>query len=403
MSTWTDEEAPQIAAHPAAPDPDTLVEFEASRRPIVLSYCSWLCDPARADEAADAAFAALERRLESSHGGRAVDIDRALREATREAVAECMPEPVARGSRLRRLSGRDATCDLMPRLLGARASAQLSPADAERAARHLDRCWGCKALERRHTEAERGYDGLLSDAAMELALLERDGGEIRVTRAEGPVEERPPVEDPPVEDPPVEEPPVVEPPPVEEPPVEPPPVEEPPVEPPPVEARSEEPVEWPQDAAEAHAYASPTPRRSHLARPGLLVAVVALVVAAAALIAIVFGGSNPSDAGRKPTRATPAAQPAAPTASQRAAARRAAARQRFQARLAGLGDRLLGPGATGDDVKALQRLVGVPVTGAYGPETSAAVLDFQTANGLHADGNAGAETKRLLARRPPRG
>src|SRR3954451_50379 len=186
MSTWTDEHAPQIAAHPTAPDPDTLVEFEASRRPIVLSYCSWLCDPARADEAADAAFAGLERRLESTRDERPIDIDRALREATRDAVAECMPAPAVRGSRLRRLSGRGATCDLMPRLLGARASERLSAPDAERVSRHLERCWGCQALERRHTEAERGYDGLLSDAAMELALLERRGGEIRVTRAEAP-------------------------------------------------------------------------------------------------------------------------------------------------------------------------------------------------------------------------
>jgi murein L,D-transpeptidase YcbB/YkuD len=128
-----------------------------------------------------------------------------------------------------------------------------------------------------------------------------------------------------------------------------------------------------------------------------VLAITGALVAAASII-----GSGSSD--RPAPRAAPAASAvAAPVESPAAAAerRRIAGQQRTQTRLAVMGDRILGPGATGPDVKMLQRLVGVPATGSYGPKTQSAVLEFQIANGLHADGNAGVKTKRLLARRPP--
>jgi hypothetical protein len=71
--------------------------------------------------------------------------------------------------------------------------------------------------------------------------------------------------------------------------------------------------------------------------------------------------------------------------------------------------RTLRPGYSGPDVKTLQQrlsdesfaLLGPPVTGVYGPETTASVIAFQLANGLHVDGIAGPETiarLRLLER-----
>ena len=76
------------------------------------------------------------------------------------------------------------------------------------------------------------------------------------------------------------------------------------------------------------------------------------------------------------------------------------ARQRTAARLKGLGDRQLVPGTTGDDVSELQRLLGMPVTGTFDPNTSAAVLAFQADHGLPQVGTVGPDTKRALARQP---
>jgi LPXTG-site transpeptidase (sortase) family protein len=90
--------------------------------------------------------------------------------------------------------------------------------------------------------------------------------------------------------------------------------------------------------------------------------------------------------------------PALPTPSAHVlAARRTAARLKL------LGDRQLGPGLTGPDVRELQRLLGMPVTGTFDANTTAAVLAFQRDHGLPQVGRAGSQTKRALARRthPP--
>jgi peptidoglycan hydrolase-like protein with peptidoglycan-binding domain len=76
------------------------------------------------------------------------------------------------------------------------------------------------------------------------------------------------------------------------------------------------------------------------------------------------------------------------------------ARTRTQARLKLLGSRFLAPGMTGPDVRELQRLLGMPVTGTFDPNTGAAVLAFQRDHGLPQVGQAGDQTKRALARRP---
>jgi sortase A len=90
--------------------------------------------------------------------------------------------------------------------------------------------------------------------------------------------------------------------------------------------------------------------------------------------------------------------PAVPAASPEELARR-----RTAARLKVLGDRQLGPGMTGPDVRELQRLLGMPVTGTFDANTTAAVLAFQRDHGLPQVGRAGSQTKHALARRkrPP--
>jgi sortase A len=90
--------------------------------------------------------------------------------------------------------------------------------------------------------------------------------------------------------------------------------------------------------------------------------------------------------------------PAVPAASP---ARLAASRKR--ARLKALGTRPLGPGTSGPDVRELQRLLGMPVTGTFDANTTAAVLAFQRDHNLPQVGVVGSQTKRALARRkhPP--
>jgi sortase A len=102
--------------------------------------------------------------------------------------------------------------------------------------------------------------------------------------------------------------------------------------------------------------------------------------------------SEPLGAGVEP------AVPAVPAASPKDIAR-----HRTAARLKALGTRQLGPGMTGSDVRELQRLLGMPVTGTFDANTTAAVLAFQRDHGLPQVGRAGSQTKAALARRahPP--
>ena len=52
--------------------------------------------------------------------------------------------------------------------------------------------------------------------------------------------------------------------------------------------------------------------------------------------------------------------------------------------------------AAGSTVKALQRALGVPADGIYGPQTRRAVRRFQRSHGLVVDGLAGSQTLRAL-------
>jgi hypothetical protein len=58
--------------------------------------------------------------------------------------------------------------------------------------------------------------------------------------------------------------------------------------------------------------------------------------------------------------------------------------------------RLLKLGSRGSDVKSVQRALGIPADGVFGPQTRAAVREFQARNGLAVDGIVGPRTRSAL-------
>jgi peptidoglycan hydrolase-like protein with peptidoglycan-binding domain len=62
---------------------------------------------------------------------------------------------------------------------------------------------------------------------------------------------------------------------------------------------------------------------------------------------------------------------------------------------------VLSPGSEGRQVRLLQRALGIPVDGVYGPQTEAAVRRFQATRGLTVDGIVGSLTSRALAVHAP--
>jgi peptidoglycan hydrolase-like protein with peptidoglycan-binding domain len=63
-----------------------------------------------------------------------------------------------------------------------------------------------------------------------------------------------------------------------------------------------------------------------------------------------------------------------------------------------MGSWWLARGAVGESVKEIQRALGVPVDGFFGPRTEQAVKEFQGAHSLDADGVVGPRTRAELAR-----
>jgi hypothetical protein len=64
------------------------------------------------------------------------------------------------------------------------------------------------------------------------------------------------------------------------------------------------------------------------------------------------------------------------------------------------GSAMLEVGATGDGVSAVQRALGIPVTGVFDPKTKTAVVSFQRRRGLMVDGIVGPQTKAALGLAP---
>ena len=439
------------AGHHAVP----LSDVEKVRRASVLAYCARVCDPARIAEAADATFADLGRALEGSGPDGVVDLDRALLEATREAAAARIdvPDPGSSGGRLvSRRSSR--TCELMPRLLSARSSGRLGAGDRAGVERHLSKCAGCRELEQRLDEAEQAYGALLGlpvapaappaepfapgDPEPEVAAG-RPEHEVEGLQAEPDSAEPEPGQEPVLPDPgPDPDPDLADAaPPEPEPEEAPTAASDPDLDPyasdhdtefleAPAASEDAEPVDeeplpapddhdlapgrsWHTDEHARLEFTEPPPPDDDPvgeSRPRIgRTAIAAMIVAGLVIIGIgLLQAAGDGNGGKSRTARSASAQGASPTRpAQPAAPQPSRAELRIQARLRSLGDRELGPGTVGDDVKALQRLLGVVQTGTYGPLTSYAVGQFQATHGLRSTGVADAATKRKLARRarPP--
>jgi hypothetical protein len=431
----------------------SLNDVEATRRASVLAYCARLCEPDRIGEATDAVFAALRDVLEAARPGEVVEVDRALLEATRDAAA---PHTSAvSGGWLGQLRT-SRTCELMPTLLAGRASERLSDSDRDRVDRHLSRCAACRELERRRDDAERAYMAMLEGSAEPRAAREpfatpgdsepdvyasraaENGagephdegegffeevdaepvlaGESAVAEAEAEAEadevddEEPLAVDAQAEAVEVDddehladhgEPEDFE-------------------DDEPLEDGAESEYEWfpdaehdpepeaaaPGDTAEYDARAEfdglPQPEEpgSERRRGPSRGVIAAMFVAGVVILGIGISQLGDDDGGPSDRAAAdrPAQRPAATPPAEPAPPSRAELRTR--ARLEALGDRDLARGHSGDDVKALQRLLGVSTTGNYAVKTEYAVKQFQESHGLPATGIADEATKRRLARRP---
>jgi peptidoglycan hydrolase-like protein with peptidoglycan-binding domain len=438
----------------------SLNDVERERRASVLAYCARLCDPERIAEAADAAFADLRAALEAAPQDGVVDLERVLLEATRDAAAS---RTSARGSLSGMVTRRPSrTCEVMPTLLAGRASGRLSANDLQGVDRHLARCAACRDLERRRSEAEQAYGALLGtlvapaapdepfapgDPRPEVAArrdytprssplviedfawedgasedlawegddtvareaVEEPGPEAVAEEAfpavEGDDEQPEAVADD--EQPEAE---VVAPQPVDDDSLDAEEDEEP------VAARPTPDTEefTAQDVADAEGdaeprlafegWSSPAERDEGPGRRGRAV-IAAVIAAGVVFLAIGLFQLLGDDSGSssRTSQSQPAAhKPAAPAPT--AAPGPSRAELRIRARLRAMGDRELSQGTLGDDVKALQRLLGVQQTGTFGQLTTAAVSQFQTSHGLPATGVANEATKRKLARRtkPPK-
>lgn len=432
-------------------DPAALVGYYRSRSAAALAACSRLCAPDRIGEALEAAFAevfdaASAGEIEDEHA-----LDRRLRAAVRSAAADRFgselsltagPPPAGARRVADRVAGaaRGAACEHMPRLLAARPEGVLSQADRDRMQEHLRRCPACAAAEARFDEAERAYNAVAGEAppeSVERSLVARfaaqlpPGDEPPVIAVpddalEGLVDDDADLDHAPADgvavlDPEQEEPEAYS--------DDFAPIEDADVvadEPASLAATSALPVTRPlrrpphlrDDTADRYMparyedEAEPEPAGRRERRPGRALAGIALLAAALVaawaattalwqepVSAVLTSSNGDGGASADPRPAAAANQqgavtvPAAPAAGPTAAERRAASR------LKALGARELAQGMSGADVRMLQRLLGAPATGFFGPATLAALRKFQSDQGLEQTGRADSATKRALARR----
>jgi hypothetical protein len=154
--------ARSLAALIAERDRSALAAYRERREPAVQAYCAWVSLDAVSTDAAEASFATFAKLAAEQGVSEDAELDPLLLRATRMEAAARAPTPLGSGpsllpERLRSMFGgsdRRAACEVMPKLLAARSSGTLSPADLERIGKHLSRCSDCRAVEARFRRAE---------------------------------------------------------------------------------------------------------------------------------------------------------------------------------------------------------------------------------------------------------
>lgn len=293
MSLATDTAAPAVTPFGVRDgDPVALSGLVERRGRAVLAYSGAVAAPGRAREAAADAFGRFRSAVVDAHDPLAIDPERELRRCVRLAAAARAPEPER--SLVARRAGH--VCALVPELLAARAEGTLTPADADRLARHVERCSGCRSAEERFVAAEHAYRDAPDDPPDQATATEL----MRALFAAAPVAGV-------IAPEPVEPEPVAGPEPVAE------------AEPEPVDAEVDaEPDAQPTVAAVAIPAAAPA--RSRLRRGLALLAPAAVILvglAVALVIAGVFSGPpGPAEQAADPAAATvPTPPPATATAT----------------------------------------------------------------------------------------
>lgn len=141
-----------------AGEPSALAGLVELRGSAVCAYAGAIAQREDAISAAVEAMAAFRAHAVAAADLRSLDPDAILLRAVRESSATRVRRPALPGPGLRRLTRRGSgVCELVPRLLAARASRELSHADAVRLDRHLAGCPGCRGLRERFRAAERLY------------------------------------------------------------------------------------------------------------------------------------------------------------------------------------------------------------------------------------------------------
>lgn len=139
----------------------------------------------------------------------------------------------------------------------------------------------------------------------------------------------------------------------------------------------------------------PPGRPARVSRRGL----VAIVASAAVLLVAVLAASGVFSSSGSPARSTPPTTSPVTTTPPATTAPKTQTAPKPAATVPAI---VLKPGATGADVKTLQRALASagqspgPIDGIYGPKTEQAISAFQTSAGITVDGVYGPETKRAL-------
>src|SRR3954447_1710951 len=135
-------------------DPPTLAALAERRGGAVLAYGEQVCAPGEALAAAADALARFRRSVAEADDPLTLDPEQALLRATRYAAAARAPHPAQAP---RRLGRRGGPWGLVPELLAARASGDLTEGDSSRLARHLEGCAACREAEERFNGGEFAY------------------------------------------------------------------------------------------------------------------------------------------------------------------------------------------------------------------------------------------------------